>query len=109
MNFITSQKEYQEVYDRHSKKHGKFFTFLIQEIPEDTFSVGIIVSKRVGKAVKRNKVKRRVRAYLREFCSQQLTRRKVVIIAKPEAGAAGWQEIKEDLNNFFHNKFDENF
>lgn len=101
MNFITSKKEYQEVYSRHSKKHGEFFTFLIHEIPEDTFAAGIIVSKRVGKAIKRNKVKRRVRAYLRELGSQHPTKRKIVIIAKPQAGLTSWQEIKKDLDNFF--------
>lgn len=101
MKFITSKRDYQEVYTRHNKKHAEFFTFLIREIPEDTFAVGIIVSKRIGKAVKRNKVKRRVKAYLREPGFQPYAQRKIVIIAKPKAGEASWLDIKRDLDSFF--------
>ncbi len=101
MRFITSKREYQEVYSHHKKKIGNLFIFLIREIPEDTFAVGIIVSKRVGNAVRRNKVKRRVRAYLRELDAHNPKGKKIIIIAKPEAGLAAGQAIFEDLRFSF--------
>lgn len=100
MRFITSKREYREVYTKNSKREGDLFIFLVRKIPEDLFAVGIVVSKKVGKAVVRNKVKRRIRAFLRENTSQLPTNLKIIIITKPEAATASWQEIKLELTEF---------
>ena len=97
MRFIRSSREYREVYGKYKKHHGALFLFLYQRhLEESEKAVGIVVSRKVGKAVRRNKVKRRVKAYLREH-SKELPFGKVVIIAKASAGEAAWQEIREDL------------
>lgn len=100
LRFITSRREYREVYSRNSKKEGNLFIFLVQKIPDNLFAVGIVVSKKVGKAVIRNKVKRRIKAFLRENLSELPTNLKLIIIAKPAAGTATWQEIKQELVEF---------
>ncbi|MDO9577263.1 MAG: ribonuclease P protein component [Candidatus Cloacimonadales bacterium] len=100
LRFITSKREYREVYTKNSKREGDLFIFLVRKIPDNLFAVGIVVSKKVGKAVVRNKVKRRVRAFLRESTSRLPTNLKIVIITKPEAASAGWQEIKRELTEF---------
>jgi len=97
LRFITSKREYRDVYTKNTKHNGSLFIFLKRKIPERLFAVGIVVSKRVGNAVVRNKVKRRVKSFLRENISQLPTNQKIVIIAKPEAGTAGWQAIKQEL------------
>ena len=97
LRFITSQREYREVYSKNYKREGNFFIFLVRKIPENLVAVGIVVSKKVGIAVVRNKVKRRIRAFIRENLSLLPTNRKIVIIAKPAAGTANWQEIKLEL------------
>ena len=100
LKFITSKREYREVYTKNSKRKGDLFIFLVQKIPESLFAVGIVVSKKVGNAVVRNKIKRRIKAFLREHVPQLPSSQKIVIIAKPEAGAANWQEIKRELTEF---------
>ena len=100
LRFITSKREYREVYTKNSKQEGDLFIFLVQKIPESLFAVGIVVSKKVGNAVVRNKVKRRIKAFLREYVPQLPSSQKIVVIAKPEAGAANWQEIKRELTEF---------
>jgi len=98
---ITSKREYQSVYKDNVKTEGNLFVFLTKKILENYFAVGIVVSKKVGNAVIRNKVKRRVRAFLREHEELHPTGVKLVIVAKPEAGIAIWQKIKDDLIQLF--------
>ncbi len=101
---ITSKREYQSVYKENIKTEGNLFVFLTKKILENYFAVGIVVSKKVGNAVIRNKVKRRVRAFLREHEELHPAGVKLVIIAKPEAGIAIWQKIKDDLIQLFEIK-----
>ncbi len=56
--------------------------------------VGIVVSKKVGKAVVRNKVKRRLRELVRR---SHLPPAEIMIIAQPEAAGASFQELARDL------------
>ncbi len=98
---ITSKREYQNVYKNHKRTDGDLFVFLKKKILENYFAVGIVVSKKVGNAVIRNKVKRRVRAFLREHEELHPTGVELVIVAKPEAGTAIWQKIKDDLIQLF--------
>jgi len=97
MRFIRSTREYHEVYGRHERRHGTLFLFLRQKAEaNEEKAVGIVVSRKVGNAVRRNKVKRRVRAYLREH-TEQLPLGKLVIIAKEPSGTSDWAGIEKDL------------
>ncbi|MBT3755835.1 MAG: ribonuclease P protein component [Candidatus Cloacimonetes bacterium] len=100
---ITSKREYQSIYRDNIKTEGSLFVFLKKKILEDHFAAGIVVSKKVGNAVIRNKVKRRVRAFLREHEELHPAGVELVIIAKPDAGTAIWQKIKEELVQLFEN------
>jgi len=66
----------------------------------DQLQVGIVVSRKVGKAVIRNKVKRRVKSFLRN-ANVILSGYRIVIIARKSAAEAGWDEMKRDLTSFF--------
>ncbi len=97
MKLLTSKREYQSVYQDNIKYEGNLFIILKKNIPDDLFAVGIVVSKKVGKAVNRNKIKRRVKAFLRENIHLHKSGKKNVVIAKPEAGNAEWKEIEKEL------------
>lgn len=56
--------------------------------------VGIVVSKKVGKAVVRNKVRRRLREILRRM---HLPSCELVVVAQPEAAGASFAELLRDL------------
>lgn len=100
---ITSKREYQSVYNNNVKTEGNLFIFLKKKILENYFAVGIVVSTKVGNAVIRNRTKRRLRAFLREHVELHPAGMELVIIAKPEAGKACWQKIKDDLIQLFEN------
>jgi ribonuclease P protein component len=68
--------------------------------------VGIVVSKKVGKAVIRNRVRRRLREALRALLAQGVSPQAqhqgvasfdLVIIARPEAGEASYKQLSAAL------------
>ena len=73
---------------------GRYLSLRWRPIREPEVRVGIVVSKKVGKAVVRNKVKRRVRELIRKT---HLPPAEVMIIARPEAAEASFSELARDL------------
>ena len=57
--------------------------------------VGITVSGRVGKAVVRNKVRRRIREAVRLLLPRLLVGHDLVFIARPASATAGWSELRQ--------------
>ena len=106
--WIKKKKDYQAVYQKHQKKTGRCFIVLYNfecRYLEDHY--GIVVSKKVGKAVVRNKIKRRVRAFIRNYLASMKRSLHVIIIAKKGAAKASWLEIKEDLDALLFDFTDE--
>ncbi|GEC99857.1 ribonuclease P protein component [Kocuria varians] len=58
--------------------------------------VGFVVSKAVGNAVTRNKVKRRLRELSAETVRERPRDLDVVVRALPQAAGASWQELARD-------------
>ena len=79
---------------------GNLFTLLYKEIRDNKEpAFGIVIKKKIGNAVVRNKLKRRLRAYLRGKKDHLSDHVSVVIIAKDGAGSAGWQEINIEMDS----------
>ncbi|TBH20720.1 ribonuclease P protein component [Thermus thermamylovorans] len=66
----------------------------VKWLPAPELRVGIVVSKKVGKAVVRNRVKRRLREILRRL---HLPKAHLLVVAGPEAREAGYAELFQDL------------
>ncbi|MFC7401558.1 ribonuclease P protein component [Citricoccus sp. GCM10030269] len=69
---------------------------------EELVRVGFVVSKAVGNAVIRNRVKRRLRAAVAEQLQgplQGYPGATVVVRALPPSGTADWSELKRDLDS----------
>jgi ribonuclease P protein component len=103
MRFITKTSEYQGIYRDHSKVQGDYFSVLYQIDPAlEESAVGIVIRGKVGKAVIRNKLKRRIRAYLNQNSPKIAPTVSAVIIARDNAAEAGWNEINQDLDRCFN-------
>lgn len=66
----------------------------VKWLPAGELRVGIVVSKKVGKAVVRNRVKRRLREILRRL---HLPRAHLLVVASPEAREVPYAELFQDL------------
>jgi ribonuclease P protein component len=65
-------------------------------LAEGAAKVGIITSKRVGGAVVRNRVRRRLRELVRHSLSHFPPGSLIVVIAKPAAAAASFEELRQE-------------
>ena len=85
------------------RQNGKFYAssfvvlaFLRNELDYSRF--GFVVSKRLGKAVIRNKIKRRLREAIRQRLSQIQPGFDLVFIARHPIGEASYTEIEQTLD-----------
>lgn len=74
--------------------------FVVYRLPKEQphFRVGLSVSKKLGNAVTRNQIKRRIRHILTEIRSQ-MTKDDFVIIARKGVEELTYQELKQNLHH----------
>ncbi|MBE1877512.1 ribonuclease P protein component [Myceligenerans pegani] len=68
----------------------------------DPPQVGLVVSKAVGNAVHRNKVKRRIRASAARHVGELPRGARVVVRALPPSATASYHDLDEDLGSCLH-------
>jgi ribonuclease P protein component len=99
---LTNQKlkknnEFKQVFTKGIRKSGKYTIVFIFSGKKQNNRLGIIVKKSIGNAVKRNKIKRRLREIWRKQINQLLQGSDVVIVARKEIGEASFNEIENEL------------
>ena len=80
---------------------GRFLTFLRSASSSPNTRLGLTVSRKVGNAVARNSVKRKLRELWRHHRGSWPVAMDVVIVARPNAASATWDELFSDLQRFF--------
>ena len=89
-----------------SKSGKKIFTkgFILQKykrtvgLEKDTIRIGFTITKKIGGAVIRNKIKRRFRAIIREIFNKYLKKNyDYVIIANKKSLIMDYKELKSDV------------
>lgn len=98
--YLTRRAQYQAVYQNGNYRAGK--ELVIRTLPNglDITRYGITVSRRVGKAVVRNRIKR----LFREILRKQILRPgfDIVVIARPPAAESGYAALKETTEEILH-------
>jgi ribonuclease P protein component len=79
---------------RHS---ANFVVLSLERLPPGESRFGFSVSRRVGNAVVRNRVKRRLREFVRLHRGQFARARDFVVIAKPGAANLSYAKLVEEL------------
>ena len=95
---LKKASDFRRVYAAHRRRDGRIMAVysLSNNLPHAR--VGFAVSTKVGGAVVRNAVKRRLRAVCREWLQEAANAGlDLVVVARPEASTAGFQELTQEL------------
>ena len=94
---LTASPEFERVYRNGSVYRGRLFS--VHALPNTTGEprLGLSVSKKVGTAVKRNKVRRRLKEAFRFSAKRLPDHWDVVISARPAAAEASFEELNEEF------------
>ena len=85
---------------RNAKRSPHFVVVCVPGLHEDS-RLGITVSRRVGNAVERNRIKRRVREFFRLNRERLQPTQDILVIARVGAKALGYTEIESELLDVF--------
>ena len=94
---IRSSKDYALVYRDGGRIRGKMFTLVVRRNDLGHGRLGVVVSRKVGSAVVRNRVKRRCRDIFRRNKRILPGPLDLVILTRPSIAAASRPEIAESL------------
>jgi len=97
---VKSEKDFQKVFSRgQSKANRQFVIYKLPKEGQDHFRVGISVGKKIGNAVTRNQVKRRIRHALMELDKEKQFNQDLdfIIIARKPVSQMDYWEIKKSL------------
>ncbi|MEA3486432.1 MAG: ribonuclease P protein component [Thermodesulfobacteriota bacterium] len=101
---VRKRKSYLNIYQRGVRVHSSSFTVILSPNPSGEKRFGVAVSKKVGNAVKRNRIKRLLREFFRLNKDRLPDSRDVVIIAKKNVSSLKYQDVYLELADLFKKK-----
>jgi ribonuclease P protein component len=95
---LKSRESYKYIFLNGKKLRGKGnIIFVIKNSSLDDIKIGIAIDKKLGKAVKRNWIKRRIRAVCTDLIIQMNRGFLVIIKPMPGNGTMNLEELKSEL------------
>ncbi|MGI6690728.1 MAG: ribonuclease P protein component [Clostridiales bacterium] len=92
---IRKNSQFRYVYRRGKSTAGKYMVMVY--IKSNRLQAGFSVSKKVGNAVTRNRVKRRMREHFR-LSMGGVRKGSYVFSARPQAAAADYHDLARDMD-----------
>ena len=98
---IKKKTEYDYIYKTGKKIHSKYVIVFIKQNSFPFNRFGIVTSKKIGKAVVRNKVRRQIRAIMKKYLGKIKTHYDIVIVTRYNIKDSSFQILERDLINVF--------
>ncbi len=93
---IRKRKDFLSLFKKGKRYRGKYFNLIYLSNDFSFSRMAVIVSKKVGNAVKRNKIKRQMRTLFRRNKSLLKAPLDIIIIAKKEILESSWLTLQGD-------------
>jgi ribonuclease P protein component len=94
---IRKKKDFDRLYKNGNRFRGKYLTLVYLDNNFAFSRLGVVASRKVGGAVLRNRVKRRMRELYRRHKMLINLPVDMVAIAKAESARTSWSEFSEDF------------
>ncbi len=98
---IRSKKDYVRIYKRGNRGYSEHFTWIIDRSPAGIRRLGITAGKKVGKAVRRNRIKRVLREIFRLNKSRLPEGQDIVIMVRPRMPFMSYGDVLLELEGLF--------
>lgn len=96
---VKTEREFQKVFSEgKSCANRRFVVYRLDPDGQKHFRVGLSVGKKIGNAVTRNAVKRKVRASLQELAPNLLPL-DFIVIARPGVEKLAYAEVRSNLEH----------
>lgn len=95
---LRKRPEFLKVYENGAKVHGKYLVlFCLHRNDPAPWRLGVTVTKKVGGAVVRNRLKRCFREAVRQMGASILPGLDIVVTAKRNAPTADFEQLRRDI------------
>ena len=98
---LKKRWEFQRAYQKGSKYWNRYFVIYVFHTHFDNLRLGITVSKKVGKSVQRNRVKRLIRESFRQLRPRIKVAYDIVVVGRTQACRLTCQEAENRLSSLF--------
>lgn len=92
---IRKKKDFLFLYKKGNRYRGRYFILVYLSNNLSFSRMGVVVSKKIGNAVKRNKIKRWMRDLFRRNKDLLKFSIDIIIVAKKEIQDANWTNLRE--------------
>ena len=100
---LRYRQEFLRAQAQGKRFHTRHFGVTLAPMAEDHPRLGLVATRRMGKAVRRNRVKRLLREFFRRH-QTGLPAFDLVIMAKKGASALGYHQVEEELGRLLFSR-----
>ena len=99
---LRRRADFQKVFDSGQRIRGRFLTLLVATSQGSTPRLGVVASRKLGDAVRRNRAKRLIREIFRQSTQPDShTGVDIVVIPRVELFGAAYATLEEDYRSVF--------
>lgn len=97
---LKKNNSFNYIYKKGERFHTENFSMFVVKSKFDNYKIGFSINKKLGKANKRNLLKRRMREITRRYI-QIPSFYNYVLLAKENASSLSFEQIKTELEKMF--------